>query len=273
MLHALIHNKLKDSISSSDIRAFKASEDSLTSSIFGVMQYLPEELLWDLLRRACNLRTGLPINTGKLTEIKFWPKWTAQDEKITNSNYVEPDLFMRFENFDLIVEAKKNDDSNQNAQSIYQWKKEIRSYRSEFGEDKKDKLYFIALGGNETLSNTFVEVDSIRYDIYKASWQSLLNEIVKMRFSFESFPYQIPRKNQIIRLLIDLENAFNSHGHLCIEWFESSEQFNMNIDKKSISIFANWITNQIEFLSEIEVSKSNKSINLESINIFSLWKI
>ena len=94
-----------------------------------------------------------------------------------------------------------------------------------------------------------------------------------MRFAFESFPYQIPRKNQIIRLLLDLENAFYAHGFFCVKWFESSEQFNMSIDKKSISIFSNWITNQIEFLSEIEVSKSNISINLESINIFSLWKI
>ena len=62
MLQALLHKKLKDSFENPH---FKPSEDSLTSSVMGLMQYLPDDIFWDLLRssvaglRTCRNRLGL----------------------------------------------------------------------------------------------------------------------------------------------------------------------------------------------------------------------
>ena len=49
---------------------------------------------------------------------EFWPNWDP--EGTDNINRVTPDLFMRFANFDLIVEAKRWDSFQQSSD---QWKK------------------------------------------------------------------------------------------------------------------------------------------------------
>lgn len=275
MLHALIRNKLKDSINFSDLQAFKASEDSLTSSIFGTMQYLHDELVWDLIRRSCSSKVGLTEKSGSLNKIEFWPKWNSKDTK--NSNYVEPDIFIQFDNFHLIIEAKKNDNHKQNAQHLDQWKNEIKSYLNEqieYDSGELKNLHFIAFGGNENLINTFVESEGNNYMVHKASWQTLLNESVKLRLSLESNTNSTTGHKQLIRILKDVENAFNTHGFFCIDWFESDKILrNIFIENSTIYILNKWTTNQKQFFSKIFDLKFDISLPAQSINTLSRWML
>ncbi len=66
MLHAILNNKAGKSIAGSEVhwrQLFTASEDSLTSTIFGYLFHLPIELFWQILNKACyieSLTTGHP---------------------------------------------------------------------------------------------------------------------------------------------------------------------------------------------------------------------
>ena len=73
--------------------------------------------------------------------MSFWDKWDATNT--TNTNYVEPDVFMRFENIDIILEAKRYDNNQQNPD---QMKNELIAYCNEFFSEQKE-LIFIQVGG------------------------------------------------------------------------------------------------------------------------------
>ena len=76
MLQALLHKKLKDSFENPH---FKPSEDSLTSSVMGLMQYLPDDIFWDLLRSSCGRSSNLPESVGAIMSVNFWDRWDATD--------------------------------------------------------------------------------------------------------------------------------------------------------------------------------------------------
>ena len=175
MLQALLNHKLKEAFRDSD---FEPSEDSKTSSVFGLLQYLPAQTMWSLLRQGCGNNSSLiKKNPGELKDIKFWPRWSANGDEILNSRYVEPDVFFEFENFNLIVEAKKDDNFGQYEQ---QWKNEVSSYLNEYPDTEKD-LVFIAFGGNKTLAPSILYVKEKEYIMFSASWINLLNAINKYK--------------------------------------------------------------------------------------------
>ena len=105
-------------------------EDSLTSAIFNHLFHLPAELFWQILRNACYGK-DLPMHAGELLEVKYFPKWDAAGT--TNEQFVEPDLFLRFREFDLIIEAKRWDDGMQDPA---QWEKELIAYANEYGSEQ-----------------------------------------------------------------------------------------------------------------------------------------
>lgn len=76
-------------------------EDPKTSTVFESMLMLPDELFWKILRRACFNNDNLPLVAGKIESYEFWPHWDPT--KTTNTNLVEPDLFIRFQLFDVII--------------------------------------------------------------------------------------------------------------------------------------------------------------------------
>ncbi|MBV7440971.1 hypothetical protein KRX57_06020 [Weeksellaceae bacterium TAE3-ERU29] len=92
MLENILNNKIN------------SREDEITSTIIGLLKYLPSELFWDILKNACNDSSNLPKLSGDIDFISFWNKWGA--EKTTNKNYVEPDVFIQFSEFDLIIETR-----------------------------------------------------------------------------------------------------------------------------------------------------------------------
>lgn len=91
MLHSTYHHK-------------ETNEDPKTSAVFENLMLLPDNVFWHLMRQSCFSNTDMPITSGRLLSYDFWPHWdrTGTD----NTNYVEPDLFIRFEEFDVIIEAK-----------------------------------------------------------------------------------------------------------------------------------------------------------------------
>jgi len=188
-------------------------EDSLTAVVFDTLKYLPTEMFWSILKRSLYF-DKLPIASGNLLSISFWDKWESKDT--TNSNFVEPDIFLRFNEFDVIIEAKRFDEKQQ---SVTQMKNEIQAYYNEFQDDEK-VLYFIQLGGlhhrNDEPNFPFKNKTIV---ICKTNWTRLLEEIVnennklKEKTSSIEFAYS--------RILEDSINGFALHQYYKKRWLKN----------------------------------------------------
>lgn len=187
-------------------------EDPKTSSVFETILMLPDELVWGVLRLACFDNDNLPLVSGQIEAYEFWPHWDPTGT--TNTSLVEPDVFIRFPSFDVIIEAKYNDHSGQYSQ---QWENEIVAYRNEYGKDKP--VYFVAVGGNTEKASESV---SLVKDVVvnKCTWLSLLIQITKLRDDCEALPLISNNQSAVIRLLNLIELAFNIHGVYNINWFD-----------------------------------------------------
>ena len=124
-------------------------EDSLTSSVLDLLKYLPTTLFWDILRESM-YQKNLPKYCGELMSFEFWPNWNP--EGTDNSDRVEPDVFLRFEDFDVIVEAKRYDTTGQ---TIGQFNNETRAYYNEYGEDDKLERDFYPLPHQPSIRKEF----------------------------------------------------------------------------------------------------------------------
>jgi len=195
-------------------------EDSLTAVVFDTLKYLPTEIFWSILKRSLYY-DKLPKVSGELLSISFWDKWNS--ENTSNSKFVEPDVFLRFNKFDVIIEAKRLDVKQQ---SINQMKNEIQAYYNEFQEDKKT-LYFIQLGGlhhkNDELNFSFEDKE---VKICKTDWTKLLEQIViennRLKEKTSSIEFAF------IRILEDTINGFALHRYYQKKWLKD-----LKIDKSN----------------------------------------
>lgn len=202
MLQALLKHKLKDSFSDP---SFRPSEDTLTSSVIGLLQFLPDELFWFFLRQSCGKTSQLPESIGNINGVHFWDRWNA--EGTHNSTYVEPDVWIDAESYCVIIEAKKQDGYGQ---YMNQWENEIKAFVNEWGVDEK-KIVFVALGGNESLKDCVCQVEKNDYTIHTASWFNLLHAITLYQKSMET-------SGQMKRVLSNVVEAFFKHGYVDVEW-------------------------------------------------------
>ena len=153
MIQAFENHKI-----SSEIRGqLWNSEDAKTSSIIGTLSLLPAQQFWTIIRRACSNANGLPESVTELQHIEFWPQWKLNDR-------VEPDVFVRFKEFDLIVELKRNDG---NQQYMNQWKREIEAYRLRYKDSDKD-VYLVAISGR---------TEELHRLVFQCSWSNLLTSV------------------------------------------------------------------------------------------------
>lgn len=208
MLENILNNKLA------------SNEDAITSTIIGLLKYLPADLFWHILRQACG-NNKLPPISGTLKQTEFWPKWNAAGT--SNSKYVEPDVFLRFDSFDLIIEVKSSDEGGQYAQ---QWENQIKAYTNEY---EKQELVYITLGGNAVKINQEIEVDDKKYAITKCSWMSLLMETSATLQEFKKTEAPFSNKASTIRLLEDVIRGFNYHGFFNIKWFEGMKMYTIEL--------------------------------------------
>lgn len=186
----------------------KHNEDMKTSSSIGLLQYLPDDLFWKILRGSC---VGFcPTDFGKILSFNFWEHTDATNT--TNERLVEPDVWIETEKFDVIIEAKVNDISGQ---SKSQWENEIQSIRNEQNKNGLQKpIILIALGGNESMH----QENALDCPVVKTSWYSLMNAVVNERGR------QIDN-GFMCRILDDVIELFARQGVMKIDWFNSMPIF------------------------------------------------
>lgn len=186
-------------------------EDSLTSSVFDGLKYLPTDIFYSIIKNSL-YHDKLPKYSGELLDIIFWDKWDAKDT--SNAKFVEPDLILKFEDFDVIIEAKRYDAFQQ---SRHQMEKEIKSYYNVFDVDKA--LYFIQLGGLHSKDD---EADYCLGDrqikIVKTDWTRLLHEIIKQRDILQSAA--LSQTQAYCRILDDVRKAFELHNFYEMKWMK-----------------------------------------------------
>lgn len=201
MLHSTYHHK-------------DTYEDPKTSAVFENLILLPDNVFWHLLRRSCFSNDILPLNSGRLLSYDFWPHWDRTGTG--NSNYVEPDLFIRFDLFDVIIEAKYGDVCGQYER---QWGQEITAYHNEYGGDKP--FIFIAVGGNQSVIPETISVKGQEVLIFKCNWLSILMSVNKYQRELESVSVPDLSVSATLRLLDNIILAFNINGVYNIDWFDT----------------------------------------------------
>ena len=205
-----------------------ACEDSLTASVFDPLKYLPPDLLWYILKESA-LKDNLPVFCGPIQEIRFWEKWNS--EGTSNSNFVEPDVFIRFLEFDIIIEAKRYDENQQYEDQLT---REVIAYYNEYGEDGKE-LYLIELGGVDIKNEKDVikpnNDNCAAIKTTKITWTGILNVLleVKSKIENQNFPGQ---ENQVL-ILGDVIEALGIHGFFRKLWLSEMDytKLNFNLNK------------------------------------------
>ncbi len=186
-------------------------EDPKTSSIFENLMLLPDNVFWSILKASCFFNNKMLSNSGRLLFYNFWPHWD------NNSSYVEPDLFIRFEEFDVIIEAKYGD---YGGQYLKQWNQELTAYDNEYGKEEKPVI-FIAVDGNMSMNVEEITIRGKKFHIFKCNWLSLL--IATNKYKGELKKISVPDMNisATLRLLDNIILAFNINGVYNIDWFNS----------------------------------------------------
>lgn len=199
------------------------NEDFKTYATLGVLQYLPANFFWRLLHDAVIDNEALPEEAGEITQIDFWPKWyKIQNIKVaSNSTYIEPDVFIRFENFDCIIEVKKTDSLGQHSD---QWESQTQAYKNEYSEGRR--MIYIALGGNPKLD---AASQAKFIHVYKSTWQRLLREIDKALTERNRMTYKTESDNQYIRILQAAVDAFARYNEYVVEFLHSLFDYNNEI--------------------------------------------
>lgn len=204
-------------------------EDDKTSSVFENLILLPDNVLWFILRKSCLFHEALKQSSGRLISYNFWPHWSSRGTG--NVNFIEPDLFLRFEEFDVIIEAKYGDLSGQ---YHYQWEQELIAYYNEYEEEGKNVI-FIALGGNSTMERDSLKIRGHICNIYKCNWLSLLVSINKYKNELKNISSPDMNISSLLRILDNIILAFNINGVYNIDWFNSLEKGHTSINASSIN--------------------------------------
>lgn len=186
------------------------NEDPKTSDVFENLMSLPDNVFWGILKAAASNKGILPDEAGLMSGgFFFWPKWDPCLKYDTgNSNYVEPDVFFRFEFIDVIVEAKYSDNVGQYRG---EWEREFKAYLNEFEGDKKD-VVLLAVGGNLTFEREpALIVGNRRCPIVKYSWVNLLNAVLAYEKQ-ELSSIEDDRQSSMKRIIMNVESCFQNLG-------------------------------------------------------------
>lgn len=148
---------------------FERCEDSMTSLIFESLSMFEPSDIWAILKESCLI--DISLNPGKLKEIDFWPKWNADGEQ--NTRYVEPDVYMDYDNIKIIFEVKKPENASQDSN---QWRKEIKAFRKKYPQNNVEVI-LIAINGN----SSFIKENEEGVNVYKTSWGRLCDAALKRK--------------------------------------------------------------------------------------------
>ncbi|MFS1880227.1 hypothetical protein [Vibrio splendidus] len=185
MLKAILHGKAgriehggQDSVRWASV--FKAREDLLTSTFFERFAYLSDDVQTQILASCFSLSPDdFQVKFGAFQSIDYWPRYALTEDG--ESRQVEPDLVIRFELCNLIVEVKPPAGGDQYYE---QWQREVASF-IQSDEHNDLPLYFLAIGRIETGNATqWAELLHERYDCLKTvsatKWQAVTDNLVKL---------------------------------------------------------------------------------------------
>jgi hypothetical protein len=235
-------------------------EDSLTSSVFDTLFLLPDDILWKIIRNSCFDNSNLPIYPGCIIDYEFWPHWNNKNTH--NSKYVEPDLFIRFEEIDVIIEAKREN----NIQSCDQWNNEITAYINEFGMTKKAVL--IAIDGIlEEKSEKLEKGNNFIVYIFKTKWINFYEIAIKLLNSLKISQYiNVGHYKRLLNTILDYLEYYGFSPHYwLIDLFEY--EYHINEIYRDITLLNNIGPKKCQnyntgFIDSIDVHKSiNYTIN------------
>jgi hypothetical protein len=233
-------------------------EDKQTATIFSNLLHLPDKTFWDIIRKAC-FNNNLPENIGTIEDYEFWPHWKPAPEDTVHSNYVEPDIFIRFTQFDIIFEAKKLD---RNQQETNQWINEYTAYLHRFGNTKR--VILIAIGGLFSGNLSAEKYNNLL--IQKCRWRSIL-DVLYSQLNIQ----KMEGHKRIIKDCIEYLEYFN---FMRISWIHEIQDHGYKINL-SINKELEWV----ELLQEekqwfiYEIKNNNFHINHSSINSIYDWSV
>lgn len=242
-------------------KAYSSYEDFLTASVVSRITYLPGDILWRIVK-CSSLDNNLRKYSGGLEFVEFWPNWPMPDRMKKNGIYRQPDVFLKFEELDVIVEAKRNDSLSQ---TNVQWSEQLLCYLAKRNSENDKKLPVVLwiLGGmgvltdERTLTKIFIEVKNSIIEEYPdeeiefavSPWRNILYSMIDLKhylmedqrrnFSLISFH----DRRHILRLADDIIEALRLHG--IKEWHFLSETaaystdltfYNDSLDSFNISI-------------------------------------
>jgi hypothetical protein len=234
----------------------RAREDSLTASVFSHLFHLPFDVYWRILRNACHTG-GLPENPGEPDVVEFWPHWDARHT--TNERFVEPDVFLRFKDFDLITEAKRWDRGQQDR---VQWVRELAAYSNEYGSEKK-KVRMLAIGGihqehddeieytwrsSTDCSSATGEPHGFRCPVHMCEWSRILKQCKLMERELAKLEYPTSQSRAHRRILKDLIQLFAAHNFQAGTWYEETLQHRarLSVNTEASSFLFRSIHNQFK---------------------------
>lgn len=198
-------------------------EDSLTSTVFDNLKHLPTEIIWRILHNSL-LYGNLPTLSGEIEYIGFWENWNP--EGTHNTVKIEPDVFIRFQNLDLIIEAKRY---NENQQKFQQMQDQLIAYCNEFYDDGKD-IYYYQLGGlNEEVHQDKhnIKDKNKQATIIKGNWSSLLDSVIseKKHLTLVNLSYV----KTYIRILEDIIFGMELHQFYRKKWMDKLSKLKIEL--------------------------------------------
>ncbi|MFC0016694.1 hypothetical protein [Roseibacillus persicicus] len=195
-------------------RFISPKEDTLTASVFGSLLHLPVEVFWQVLKASSSSPPGHPLPNlcGDPLTIEPWPKWSP--DGTPNGRFVEPDLFIRFQSFDLIIEAKRWDGEMQNPA---QWRAQVTAYGNDYGPDNQD-VHYLAVGGLG-FSSPQALPDWPEVSFHFLRWASLLQQCQKILSAMEQEECPSSQSRATQRILDDVVDSLNLHGFASVLWF------------------------------------------------------
>ena len=261
MLQALFKNKLDHAIQDG---RFKGIEDTLTSSVIGLLQYLPDDLCWEILRGSCGVSAEiLPESIGEIRSVHFWERLGAKGTHNTLS--VEPDVWIETDEYDVIIEAKKSDSAAENAQYHSQWFNEIVALKNSCEGKEEKNLIFLAIGGNNTLRDQEINIKGNTQVIHTGSWFDLLGEVLHLR---ERIGRERSYGENVLRILDDVVNSMQYHNIVHTIWLDSLQTVMIKPDSLAI-ISKDWTFKDRAFLNGILENRSKQAI----YSLSGIWEV
>ncbi|GAB3679006.1 hypothetical protein [Salinisphaera aquimarina] len=201
MFKAITHGKMArwigdDGQPHSAQSVYRDLEDHLTAAVFARLSYLPRDVFWLLLSSALDQVPPQLRHRPSLQSIDFWPTYNHED-----GTRCEPDILLRFDDVDVLVEAKRYDDSEW--QTRDQLQAEIESYNNEY-PDRPDP-FCLLVSGRQPSDLSLLENHA---GTLRTTWLAL-------RYAARTARDEMSREldhGHWRRVLQDIEEALGLHG-------------------------------------------------------------